>query len=286
MGRGFDPHGRLEKEYHLETQEILFLEAAKDKPLKPPLKWAGGKRWLLPHLRSIYNRKYRLVEPFVGGMAVTLGLNPKRALLNDINPHLINFYKFLKEGLSISSPMKNQKQFFLKQREKFNDLIRNGLHASKEAAEIFYYMNRTAFNGLCRFNSKGEYNVPFGKYSKLNYTRDFTHYKTIFSGWVFKCGDFEQLEIESNDLIYVDPPYDVEFTKYSKDDFTWKDQQRLVEWLIEFKNPVIASNQATDRILKLYREAGFTIQKLLAPRMISCTGNRDRVFEMLATKNI
>ena len=75
------------------------------KTLKPPLKWAGGKRWLVPHLRALYSnsKKQRLVEPFVGGMAVTLGLHPKTALLNDVNPHLINFYQTLKKKLKFPS---------------------------------------------------------------------------------------------------------------------------------------------------------------------------------------
>jgi DNA adenine methylase len=266
----------------------FVLENDSTKLLPPPLKWAGGKRWLLPHLIPIYDqyRKNRLVEPFIGGMAVALGLNPIQALLNDANPHVINFYNHLKNGLITTVAMKHEREYFFSQRDRFNQLVREGLHNSKEAAEIFYYMNRTAFNGLCRFNSKGEYNVPFGKYAKINYTKDFIHYKPVLKEWTFSCGDFEKLKIKKDDFIYVDPPYDVEFTKYSKDDFTWDDQERLVEWLNKYKNPMIASNQATDRIIRLYKKAGFKIQKLSAPRMISCTGNRDRAWEMLATKNI
>ena len=73
------------------------------KPVPPPLKWAGGKRWQVPHLLEYWEpqKHRRLVEPFTGGLAVTLGLNPKQALLNDINPHLINFYNWLKRGLVI-----------------------------------------------------------------------------------------------------------------------------------------------------------------------------------------
>src|SRR5438445_5799035 len=82
--------------------------------LKPPLKWAGGKRWLVPHLLPIW-REYserRLVEPFCGGLAVTLAFAPERALLNDRNPHLIHFYSWLQRGLNISIPMENQETIF------------------------------------------------------------------------------------------------------------------------------------------------------------------------------
>src|SRR2546421_12588880 len=89
--------------------------------LPPPLKWAGGKRWQLPHLRKYWERQShrRLVEPFSGGLAVTLGLLPERALLNDINPHLINFYRWLKRGLNISIEMSNNEAHFYNQRKRF-----------------------------------------------------------------------------------------------------------------------------------------------------------------------
>lgn len=91
----------------------------------PPLKWAGGKRWLVPHLEPIWQEhsSRRLVEPFCGGLAVTLGLTPKKALLNDINPHLLNFYRHLKSGLTIDIEMANDSELFYRQRERFNDLI-------------------------------------------------------------------------------------------------------------------------------------------------------------------
>src|SRR2546422_10694311 len=122
--------------------------------LPPPLKWAGGKRWQLPHLRKLWAREShrRLVEPFCGGLAVTLGLLPEQALLNDINPHLINFYSWLKRGLNISIEMDNNKTAFYKHRRTFNDLLRAGKGRTKEAASLFYYLNRTGYNGLCRFN--------------------------------------------------------------------------------------------------------------------------------------
>src|SRR5690606_35235330 len=94
----------------------------------------------------------RLVEPFCGGLAVSLGLRPQRALLNDINPHLINFYRWLQNGLVVELPMANDRDMYYRYRARFNELIQSGNHASKEAAELFYYLNRTGFNGLCRFN--------------------------------------------------------------------------------------------------------------------------------------
>ena len=262
--------------------------SAESPALAPPLKWAGGKRWLAPRLRPIFEATgaRRLVEPFVGGMAIALGLAPEAALLNDVNPHLINFYTHLRRGLVIGRELKNDRTFFLAQRARFNDLIRSGKAASKEGAELFYYLNRTGFNGLCRFNSAGQFNVPFGQYKKINYGRDFRLYAPLLRRWSFTCGDFESLDIERGDFLYVDPPYDVEFTKYSKDGFTWEDQERLVEWMARCRRPVVASNQATPRIIRLYTRAGFSIQKVSAPRMIACNGSRTRAWEILAAKNV
>jgi len=256
--------------------------------LAPPLKWAGGKRWLLPRLIPLFERyrRARLVEPFVGGMAVALGLGPRRALLNDVNPHLINFYLRLREGFHLTRGLKNERTFFLRQRSRFNRMITDGVADTAEAAELFYYLNRTGFNGLCRFNRRGEFNVPFGRYATITYDREFVRYADAFAEWDFSCGDFEEVRLRRSDFLYVDPPYDVEFTTYSAGGFRWADQERLVEWLIRHRGPTVVSNQATPRIVRLYRRAGFEIAKISAPRMISCNGDRARALEMLATRNL
>lgn len=256
--------------------------------LRPPLKWAGGKRWLVEHLREIWLpfEKQRLVEPLCGGLAVTLGLMPEKAYLNDINIHLINFFSWLKRGLVIEIPMENDEKLYYKHRTHFNKLIEEKNENAKEAAELFYYLNRTGYNGLCRFNRSGLFNVPFGKYKTINYVHDFLEYKKVFYNWDFNCMDFEKLKIEKDDFIYADPPYDVEFTQYSKDGFKWEDQVRLVNWLAKHPGPVVLSNQATPRIMDLYRNFGFTLQLLNAPRMISCKGDRTPALEVLALKGL
>lgn len=256
--------------------------------LKPPLKWAGGKRWLVKHLQPIWNEHAhrRLVEPFCGGLAVALGLDPDTALLNDINPHLINFYRWLKRGLHASIPMENQSWLYYKHRDRFNYLLQHGKGMTLEAAELFYYLNRTGYNGLCRFNKRGLYNVPFGKYATINYKRDFHAYKTALKRWALMSGDFESVPVKADDFLYTDPPYDVEFTQYSKEAFGWAEQVRLAEWVSRHSGPAILSNQATERVVHLYRRLGFELRFLDAPRMISCNGNRTRAKEVLATKGV
>jgi DNA adenine methylase len=255
---------------------------------RPPLKWAGGKRWQVPHLVPLWagHTHRRLVEPFCGGLAVALGLKPEQALLNDVNPHLVNFYRWLKRGLKTDLDMKNDERHFYRHRARFNSLLTRDGDATAEAAALFYYLNRTGYNGLCRFNQSGEFNVPFGRYKKINYTRDFSAYAESFSNWKFVSQDFEKVPLEKTDFIYADPPYDVEFTTYAKGGFSWEDQVRTAEWLAKHRGPVILVNQDTDRIVDLYRTLGFRLSFLKAPRMINCTGDRTPAKEVLATRNI
>jgi DNA adenine methylase len=254
----------------------------------PPLKWAGGKRWQVPHLRAYWDRdtSRRLVEPFCGGLAVTLGLLPTRALLNDINPHLINFYRWLKSGLVRTLSLSNNEARFYSSRKKFNKLLLDGRGDSAEAAELFYYLNRTGYNGLCRFNNSGGFNVPFGRYKTINYRKDFLEYREVFANWEFTNTDFDKIPLQSDDFVYADPPYDVEFTSYSQGGFGWPEQERAAKWLAEHTGPVVLSNQATKRIVDLYSALGYTLTYLDAPRRISCTGDRTPAPEVLATRNL
>lgn len=255
---------------------------------KPPLKWAGGKRWQVPYLEPLWSKHSdrRLVEPFCGGLAVTLSLQPEKALLNDVNPHLINFYIQLQRGLIIMIAMENNEQLFYDHRARFNELLASGHGATPEAAAFFYYLNRTGYNGLCRFNSRGEFNVPFGKYKNITYTRDFSAYVEVLQRWTFTHCHFKQIDLRPDDFVYADPPYDVEFTHYSQGGFHWDEQVRTAEWLSTHRGPVILVNQATRRIMQLYKQLGFKTRTLDAPRRINCTGDRTPAREVIATRNI
>jgi DNA adenine methylase len=254
----------------------------------PLLKWAGGKRWQVPHVRPLWipHAHRRLVEPCCGALGMTLGLQPEQALLNDINAALVNLHRWSQSGLTVDIPMENDKKLFYQHRERFNALLASGNGASREAAAIFYYLNRTGFNGLCRFNRSGEFNVPFGKYKTVNYRRDFSDYKQALANWTFTAGDFEDVPLKSDDFIYADPPYDVEFRAYAEGSFPWKDQVRLARWLARHPGPVVLVNQATPRIVGLYEREGFHLTYLDAPRRISCDGDRTPAREVLATRNL
>ena len=256
--------------------------------LPPLLKWLGGKRWLIPELAALYtgHRHRRLVEPFCGGLAVALGLRPREALLNDANPHLINFYNWVQRGLKIGLEMANDAPTYYHHRERFNQLIARGDVCSREAASLFYYLNRTGFNGLCRFNRKGAFNVPFGRYRGIHYADSFEGHQRVFAPWHFTSADFGYLPLHADDFLYADPPYDAAFTQYGADGFSWDDQVRLTEWLLRHPGPVVLSNHDTDRVRSLYQDLGFRIMLLHAPRRISANGDRTPARELLALRNV
>jgi len=261
---------------------------------QPFLKWLGGKRELVnSQIRPLYAKAApigRLVEPFCGSAAVALGLGAEHALLADANPYLINLYQAIKAGTFQLAPYANTEDDYYAARDRFNDLIRAGVNTvetASEAAAIFYYLNRHCFNGLIRFNNKGIFNAAYGKYKKAWY-EDPSPYQGAFAGWTFASASYEQTlsQVRSSDFVYLDPPYDATFTKYSKGGFDWDDQLTLAEIAASLNCPVVISNNGTSRIRKLYKRLGFTLKTVQVRRSISCDGNRDDATEILAYKNI
>ena len=117
-------------------------------------------------------------------------------------------------------------------------------------------------------------------------TADFASFRDTFADWTFTNTDFEAIPLRPRDMVYADPPYDVPFTQYASTPFRWPEQQRTAAWLACHRGPVILSNQATPRIVALYRSLGYDLSFLEAPRRISCTGSRTPACEVLATRNL
>ena len=264
-------------------------------PLTSPLKWAGSKRWLVPQLQSYwdwygnqYGNQTRLVEPFAGALNVAFGLEPKRALLNDINPHLMQFHRFCQQGKRIPVQFVNERESYLQMRALFNGLT--AINSDSEAvAWIFYYLNRNGFNGLCRYSKSGNFNTPFGRYKNPSFEYDFSDYAPIMQGWELRCDYFSSLQLETTDLLYIDPPYDgCEFTQYNGHKFEWDEQIQLARWAATHTGPVIVSNGTTDRILKLYQREGFEVSVISGRRnsISSKAESRTTKSEMFATRNI
>jgi DNA adenine methylase len=111
----------------------------------------------------------------------------------------------LQRGLTVPVSLRNEESQYYTSRERFNELLHSGHEQSAEAAVLFYYLNRTGYNGLCRFNQSGEFNVPFGQYKSIRYVKDFSPYKPVLSNWRFAARDFEALDLRETDFVYADP---------------------------------------------------------------------------------
>ena len=276
--------------------------------LTPPLKWAGGKRWQVPHLRPLWapHAHRRLVEPFCGGLAVSLGLLPDRAVLNDTNPHLVSFYRWLKKGLTIALPMKNDRTLFYECRDRFNDLLASGQGHGLEAASLFYYLNRTGYNGLFRLNASGEFNVPPGRYDspKVIDRPLLTRVSEVLAspGIRIEHAAFDRVlqEARAGDFVYFDPPYaplsaTANFRGYTGRGFSDADQERLQQALITLARrgaQVLLSNSVAPSISRLYEgndeaaAAGLQTWRFPARRAINSRPDRRGAVEELVVSNI
>jgi len=259
--------------------------------LKPIIKWAGGKGWITAHLRGLPVdwHNVTLVDPFCGGNSIALGLNPKRAILNDLNSHVINLYAQIKAGMTkLSLRPQNTEEQYYRYRQRFNKLIEQDNTETIQAAELFYTLMKLCYRGLARHaKGTGFFNTPYGFYSKHSMLKDFTPYRKAFSNWEFTSGDFADITpVDSQIVYFLDPPYDDAFTQYAGRPFDWNDQCRLIDWATSHSGPVIITNHATHRIKRLYRKAGFSIQILQAPRRINCNGDRTPVPEVLAVRGL
>lgn len=252
------------------------------KPLRSPLKWAGGKRWLAPKVAEMFRESgaTRIVEPFCGAASVSLHARPQYAWLNDANYNLIKFWRCVKDGEILDDVGGNDRDDYSRAREEYNV---GGMHR-RRMASLFYYLNRTCFNGLYRVNSDGDFNVPFGKHTTINYRSTFPEITEAMMDWEFTCQSFVWMDTEPTDFVYIDPPYDGGFTGFTEAGFTWDDQVTLATWAAKHPGTVVISNSATQRIQWLYLAMGFDVDVIDAPRSISCDGDRKKAKEVLAIK--
>jgi len=274
---------------------------AKIKDAVPFLKWAGGKRQLLHELtKYIPNNYSHYCEPFLGGGALLFHLQPAKALVNDINPELINVYEQIRDNvdevINLLKKHKTDEQYFYKVRNLDRTDKYLKLNPVQRASRIIF-LNKSCYNGLFRVNSNGQFNVPYGKYKNPNIVNK----KTLIavSSYLqkskidFDCTDFLQLEkkIKKKTFVYVDPPYHPisktsVFTSYTKNGFTETDQERLKEFcerLVVDKNcSVLISNSYTNFIIKLYSSSRFKIKRIKASRNINSIGKmRGKISESL-----
>lgn len=238
---------------------------------KPLLKWIGGKGKLLKNLVLSVPKDYDFyVEPFVGGGALLFSINPSSGIINDANRELINFYRQVRDNplelLDLANSIDLSAEIYYSLRQEDREKNWRETKSCLYRAARFLYLNRTAFNGIWRVNSKGSMNTPYGKYTKITLpTPDhFLKISKILRNLKILDVDFyKTLEYITKDtFVYLDPPYipyseTANFTNYSSAGFAIKDQERLVEYckVVNSKQgKFLLSNSDTPLTRALYKD--------------------------------
>lgn len=241
--------------------------------MKPFIKWAGGKRWLLndPSF-GLPNFPGRYIEPFLGGGAIFFHLAPSQAILSDVNERLIATYRSIRDEWRLVQASllefqdRHSKEFYYAERAQQHS-------APHLQAAQFLYLNRTCFNGLYRENLKGQFNVPIGTKTQVVLPDDdFEKASQLLAQADLRSGDFESVvaEAREGDLVFLDPPYTTAhncngFVKYNQKIFTWDDQKRLMDAVSGAKRrgaKVVLTNADHASIHDLYVNLG-------VPRVVS-----------------
>lgn len=273
---------------------------------KPFLRWAGGKRSLTQSIietipNDLKTDSINFYEPFLGGGAVTFAIRQnsqgvnfksKNIFINDSNFDLVTTYKAIQkfpEELLLAlgkHAQKNSEEYFYK--------IRNSQPKGQiEVASRFIYLNKTCFNGLWRVNSKGNFNVPWGKLKNPNIVdnENITQVHNILKGMHITNGSYLNLQpkIKRGDVVYLDPPYiplssSSSFDKYTKNGFGLNEQEELAEFIAELNRigaKVILSNSNTKLTKEIFQNV-LDLYLIYAPRNISAkSSSRGKIHEIL-----
>lgn len=260
------------------------------------LKWAGGKYNLVESIAALLPDGNKLVEPFVGAGSVFLNTDYPSYVLNDVNPDLIALFKFIKrrpqtfinDARKLFTAQTNSTAAYYTLRQDFNDS-----NDAYERALLFLYLNRHGYNGLCRYNQSGGFNVPFGQYRKPYFPQaEIEFFAQKAQRATFTCMSFEKVfrRARKGDVIYCDPPYaplsaTANFTSYATTGFSLDQQHELARRAAHAAHkrhiPVLISNHDTDLTRLLYADAD--LQSLQVARYISPKADgRAKVAELLA----
>lgn len=256
--------------------------------IAPFVKWAGGKRQLLPQIKERMPREYNnYIEPFVGGGAVIFELLPSHALINDINKALVNTYRqicnepeeFLKAINKLDNEMwQDGKKYYYSLRENYNDKLMRAEY-DIELAALFVFINKHCFNGLYRVNGKGLFNVPYNNSRRASVDEDAIMAASEYlQGVIIIDGDFEQAckDADKGDFVFMDSPYaplnPSSFESYTKEGFDIESHKRLANLFDELTGRgcyCMLTNHNTDLINELYGNKGYKIDVVSVKRMIN-----------------
>jgi DNA adenine methylase len=228
------------------------------KNLKPIIKWSGGKYDEIKNFQSHIPTDYEIyLEPFIGGGSVFFSENPEKAVITDVHKELIDFYTCIKEGKSndIYNFMENHKNDEITYYE-VRDKIKN--ETVLDNAKIFYYLRKTCFRGMLRYNKSGKFNIPFGKYKKINYEElKNKNYEELLKKTTILKKSFEYIFENYNNeknFMFLDPPYDSEFTDYGYCQFGKKEHEKLAELFKKTKIRCLMIIGKTKMISELYKD--------------------------------
>lgn len=268
----------------------------------PVVKWVGGKRQLLPQiLPLIPKRMTAYCEPFLGGGAVLFALQPKRALVNDLNQDLVTVYRVIKEDadalIEHLSRHENTPEYFYRIRDLDRDKEAYAALSDVEKASRLLYLNKTCYNGLFRVNASGAFNSPYGHYRRPNIVNEQTirGVSRYFNACdiTFFSGDFASVleQVPKGGFVYLDPPYDpvsdtASFTGYNRGGFGREEQVRLKECcdaLTARGVKFLLSNSATPFIRELY--GSYRVSIVQARRAVNSVASRRGAIEEVLVRN-
>lgn len=276
--------------------------------MKPIIKWSGGKTWAIEYVRELITPEMlelgTYIEPFCGGAALALALQPKQVILGDLNSELINMYRVIKHNPDdlISNlawmQLSHTPEYFYEVRawDKLSDF---SLQNPVMRASRFIYLNKTCFNGLYRVNSKGYFNTPLGRSSsgkpiditQADKIRELNSYFTDDRNSIdFVCADYLTITAKAKpgDIVILDPPYtQTNHTSYQKEGFTWEDTEKLkaeCDRLNDLGCYVIIFNEATPEVKDLFK--GYEIREVSVKRTVSCKGTGRSADEVIITNII
>ncbi len=273
---------------------------------KPFVKWAGGKRQLLPILTKYMPEKFNsYFEPFLGGGALLFHLLSEnlqtKCYVSDLNSDLILSYMTIRDKVDeLISSLKNHSNNYFKDSKLYYYSIRESAPKDQvEKVSRFIFLNRTCFNGLYRVNSKGLFNVPQGRYTKPNIVNRenlLAVSNTLQSRKIsIKCQDFVTIlnYAEKNDFVYLDPPYQPisstsNFTSYTHCNFGYDEQKRLLSFMEELDETgckVLLSNSKSKEVIDLFSPLCSNILEVDANRNINSDSKKRTGHSELLIKN-
>jgi len=251
-------NNKLLEQIDEKTSQLNINDNITHKPLKPLIKWSGGKSdeidAFLQYIPNTYNT---YIEPFFGGGALYWYLKPAKSIINDIHPELIAFYKTIKNGkssdiINFMNEHPNNEDTYYNVRDSFipsNDI---------EIAQQFYYLRKTCFRGMLRYNSNGKFNIPYGKYKSINISNlsDPEYYNLLQNTEIYN-NSFDFIFNKYNDptnFVFLDPPYDSKFTDYGYCTFDRDAQIKLFQLFKATSNKCLMIIGKTDFITDLYKD--------------------------------